>query len=38
MDDRHRSMWSVVAGAEDVLPAIQQAPPWGSDARNFARL
>lgn len=38
MDDRHRSMWSVVAGPEDVLPAIQAAPPWGSDARNFARL
>jgi uncharacterized protein (TIGR00730 family) len=38
MDDRHRSMWSVVREPHEVLPAILSAPPWGSDARNFARL
>lgn len=38
MDERHRTMWSVVGEAEEVLPAILNAPRWGSDARNFARL
>jgi uncharacterized protein (TIGR00730 family) len=38
MDDRHMTMWSVVLDVEEVLPAIRNAPPWGSDARDFARL
>ncbi len=38
MDERHRTMWSVVREAEEVIPAILHAPRWGSDARNFARL
>jgi len=38
MDDRHRSMWSVVREAAEVLPAILNAPRWGSDARDFARI
>ena len=32
----HASMWSVVAGPEDVLPAIADAPPWGESARSLA--
>jgi uncharacterized protein (TIGR00730 family) len=38
MDDRHKTMWSVVKDVEEVMPAIRNAPRWGSDARNFARL
>lgn len=38
MDDRHRTMWSVVTDVDSVLPAIRHAPPWGSEARDFARL
>jgi len=36
MDDRHRAMWSVVAGASGVIDAISAAPPWGPGARSFA--
>ncbi|MGH7832667.1 MAG: TIGR00730 family Rossman fold protein [Candidatus Binatia bacterium] len=36
MDARHLSMWTVVDGVEDVLPAIQQAPEWSREAREFA--
>jgi hypothetical protein len=36
MDGRHASMWTVVAGPEDVLPAIESAPSWGEDSRDFA--
>lgn len=36
MDERHRSMWSVVEKTEDVIEAIQKAPLWNFDARNFA--
>lgn len=38
MDGRHRNMWTVVGGPEEVLKAIRQAPPWGSHARDFARI
>ncbi|MGH8203308.1 MAG: LOG family protein, partial [Steroidobacteraceae bacterium] len=36
MDARHASMWTVVDGPEDVLPAIEAAAPWGEDSRDFA--
>ena len=38
MDPRHRSMWTVVDSATDVLPAIQTATPWTKDARGFSAL
>lgn len=38
MADRHREMWTAVDNAEDVLPAIYNAPPWDEDARRFAAL
>ena len=36
MDARHREMWTVVDEPEDVLRAIQTAPPWSAENRNFA--
>ncbi|UCE08568.1 MAG: TIGR00730 family Rossman fold protein [bacterium] len=36
MDSRHRAMWSVVDRPEQVLDAIQNAPAWSGDARQFA--
>lgn len=36
MNPRHSDMWSVVATPEEVIPAIEAAPPWGEDARAFA--
>ena len=36
MDARHASMWTVVAGPEDVLGAIESAASWGADSRDFA--
>lgn len=38
MDPRHRAMWSVVDSAEDVLPAIEDAPAWSPEARSFSAL
>lgn len=36
MDARHLAMWQVVATPEEVLPAIEAAPPWSAAARAFA--
>ena len=36
MDGRHASMWTVVAGPDDVLPALDAAAAWGADSRDFA--
>jgi uncharacterized protein (TIGR00730 family) len=36
IDARHEAMWTVVAGPEDVLPAIESAAAWGADSRDFA--
>ena len=36
MDARHRSMWSVVDSAEDVITAIENAADWNSGAIHFA--
>ena len=38
MRPEHGTMWSVVECAEDVLPAISEAPPWGESARSIAML
>ena len=36
MDEKHRSMWSVVPGPEAVVAALRSAPPWHREARKFA--
>ncbi len=36
MDERHRAMWTVVAEPEEVLDAINKAPPWKRENRSFA--
>jgi uncharacterized protein (TIGR00730 family) len=38
MRAEHRSIWSVVQEAEEVLPAIKQAKEWRKDAIGFAAL
>jgi len=38
MDTRHRDMWTVVNEPEEVLEAIQSAPPWSAENRDFAVL
>jgi len=38
MDERHRSMWTVVDSPEDILDAINNAPPWPAHNREFAVL
>jgi uncharacterized protein (TIGR00730 family) len=36
MDVRHREIWTVVNEPEDVMEAIQSAPRWRPENRNFA--
>jgi uncharacterized protein (TIGR00730 family) len=36
MDERHRSMWTVVDRPEAVLQALQNAPEWHAKNRSFA--
>jgi hypothetical protein len=36
MAERHLGMWSAVDEPEQVLEALRLAPPWSSDARDFA--
>jgi uncharacterized protein (TIGR00730 family) len=36
MDERHRSMWTVVEKPEDVVQALQNAPEWHAQNRSFA--
>ena len=36
MDTRHRDIWTVVNEPEDVIKAIQSAPRWSAENRNFA--
>ena len=38
MDARHREMWSVVDNAEGLIAAIESAPQWSREARDFATL
>ena len=36
MDSRHHSMWTIVGGPDEVLPAIEAAAKWSEDSRGFA--
>ena len=36
MDERHGAMWQAVPRPEDVLPAIESAPRWYDNPREFA--
>ncbi len=36
MDERHRAMWQLIDAAEDVVTALESAPRWTPDARQFA--
>lgn len=36
MNEIHRDMWSVVDEPEQVLDAIDRAPPWSPDARQYS--
>ncbi|HEY6894087.1 MAG TPA: TIGR00730 family Rossman fold protein [Rhodanobacteraceae bacterium] len=36
MNPEHRAMWTLVDTIEEVLPAIDSAPRWREDARNYA--
>lgn len=36
MNPEHRSMWTLVANPDEVVPAIHATPPWSRDARRFA--
>ena len=36
MDPRHLNMWQLVDTPEEVLAALERAPPWTPDARAFA--
>jgi uncharacterized protein (TIGR00730 family) len=36
MSPQHEAMWTVVDEPEQVLDAIEQAPPWSEEARGFA--
>lgn len=38
MDERHLSMWQVVSDPDEVPLAIQSAPSWPAEGREFARL
>ena len=38
MDARHRDMWQAVAEPEEVIGALRSAPPWSTDAIEFAAL
>ncbi len=36
MDTRHRGIWTTVSEPEQVMMAIQSAPRWSAENRNFA--
>ena len=36
MNPQHLAMWTLVDSPNDVLPAIEAAPKWREDARNYA--
>lgn len=38
MDKRHLQMWTFVNEPSEVMPAIEQATPWGKDAIHFATI
>ena len=38
MEEKHRSMWTVVEEPEEVLDAIRKAAPWSASNRSFAAI
>jgi len=38
MDEKHREMWSIASGPEDVLTTLHSCAEWSRDARKFAAL
>ena len=38
MDERHLQMWQVVSSPDEVPLALEHAPEWSADARQFATL
>jgi hypothetical protein len=36
MDVRHPQMWQVVDRAEEIPDALERAPAWTAEYRNFA--
>ena len=38
MDAKHRDMWSIANGPEDVLTTLHSCAEWSRDARKFAAL
>jgi len=36
MNEQHLSMWQVVATPDEVPAALEAAPPWSAEAREFA--
>jgi uncharacterized protein (TIGR00730 family) len=38
MDERHATMWEVVASPLEVPAALERAAPWAAEARRFAAL
>jgi uncharacterized protein (TIGR00730 family) len=38
MRPEHKEAWTVVERAEEVLPAIECAPPWSSELIHFAKI
>lgn len=36
MSERHLEMWQVIERVEQLIPALDEAPPWPADARSFA--
>lgn len=38
MDQRHRAMWRLVSGPDEVIGALAVSPAWGPEAREFAAL
>jgi len=38
MDEKHRAMWNIAAGPDDLLATLQACGEWSRDARSFAAL
>jgi len=38
LQERHRDLWIVVERADQLVAALESAPPWDSDAIDFARI
>ena len=36
MDARHREMWTVISSPDEILDALNEAPEWTTDAKEFA--